>query len=183
MKTKKEYKQILNSLSERCLKNLHATITIHLKIDRPENQLTDKKDNRRYHLRKVLFHAAMIRDFGNFNGNLHIIAVECRVAHEQIDKVLGKDKQFSSTVDLSPFVHPTPFLLGYPQSIGGLGIDSDIKLHRERITILSSFCVGYATSLSSVYVDSLLYGIEEILSEFTCIKNDLPSREELKVFF
>ncbi len=184
IETKEDASKVLHALSERSAKNIEKSINIHLEIDPPNNRITDNDGDRLYRLRKVLFHALMIRDLGGYNDLLHAIAVECRAAQEQLDMLLKKDLRRSPLLDLSPYIHPTPILLICPQSTGGLASDHDIRIHAKRLMMLSSFGIGYASALLHIANDfnkNLCPKIADIVFDYSKIGDNLPSAKKLHV--
>ncbi len=183
IETKEEAEEALHNLSERCIQNIEKTTDIYFKLDPENNALTNAGDDRLFRMRKVIMHASMIATLGGHNANLHALAVECRVAREQLDILLRKNLRHVPLYDdLSPYVHPSPILLVYPQSMGGLSTDHDIRIHVRRILMLSRFGVKYASSLFHLANDlnkDLCPEIENIVSGFTEVSNNLPPSKEL----
>ncbi len=183
IETKEDAEEVLHNLSEQCIQNIEKTTDIYFKLDPENNALTNADDDRLFRMRKVIMHASMIATLGGHNANLHALAVECRVAREQLDILLGKDLGWAPPYDdLSPYVHPSPILLVYPQSMGGLSTDHDILIHATRLGMLNEFGMKYAGSLFYLANDlnkKLCPEIANIVSGFTEVSNNLPPPKEL----
>ncbi len=182
IETEKEVEEVLYNLSERYIQNIEKTTDIHLKLDPPDNILTNADDYRLYRMRKVIMHALMIVALGGHNDNLHALAVECRVAQEQLNILLGKNlKHVPLYDDLSPYVHPSSILLVYPKSMGGLSTDHDIRIHATRLMMIGNFGIKYAYSLSYLANDlnkDLFPEVADIVFDFTGAIKNLPPVEE-----
>ncbi len=186
IESREEAESMLHMLSERCIQNIQKTIAIHFKIDPPNNKLNNSDDDRLYHMRKVLMHAGMVMFLDDHNISLHAIAVECRVAQEQLDILLGKNLKYSPYDILSPYIHPSPALLIHPQSLGGLATDDSIRILAYRFTMIREFGMKYAYSLSLVINDlykDLGTEIQNIESDYIEMATHLPPVQEFSKFF
>ncbi len=187
IKSEKEAEQLLISLHYRCIAAIQKSVEIHLEIDSPNRVLTDDDNDIFFRMRKCLFHAMMIRDLGVFNDTLHIIAVECRVAIEQFNKILNIKNQDSHLHKFSPFAHPSPQRLILQQSKGGLSTDNKLMILAEVITTAISFGHLYSIALHLLAENSklgkpLISEINGIVNEFNHIIKCLPDPKELGVF-
>ena len=187
IKSEEEAEQLLISLRYRCIAAIQKSVEIHLDIDSPDHVLTNDDNDIFFRMRKCLFHAMMIRDLGVFNDTLPIIAVECRVAMEQFNKIFEMDNQKSYLHPFSPFVHPSPQRLILKQSKGGLSIDNKITILVEILKTVFAFGQLYSKALHLLAINSkpdrsFTSETHDLVNEFNHIFECFPDPKELGVF-
>lgn len=174
IESKNEHGKELDTLCHYCIQGIRGLVDVHRKEKRLVTLTSDKNDESIYRMHKILLHAEMLCSFRNYGGSLHIIALECRVAMDQINQMVKSSRLRRYMEELSLFVHPVAILLGGTQRhVGGLKVSDDTIEEKRRIRMLLDFGISYAEALLPLVKKANKPLVAEIKNEFCNIMSQL----------
>ena len=164
IRSRQEAEMALRSGCEEFIGYLRELQAVHLAMDGPERRPAECEAEEVLHLRKVYLHVQAVASWKVGKHVLHVVAPEIRAAQEQLypltlehlydndeQEAANHRRQRNRVLDL--LSHPTPMILIYSPTFGGLASDNVRDNVREFIELylwLSELVNAYGLSLGVI---------------------------------